>query len=184
VHFQKAGIENTRETLRIAKEEALQRGIRFVLVASTDGDTGLQAARIFHQTGIKLIVITHNTGFKEPGVQELGQKARDEIIQLGGIVHTGTHVLRGIGAALRDRYKFSHEQVVADTLRMFGHGVKVCVEMAAMAADAGLIPPEDVIAIAGTQRGADTAAIIKADSSNRFFDIKVREILAKPFDFN
>jgi len=52
-----------------------------------------------------------------------------------------------------------------------------------MASDAGLIPPGDIIAIAGTQKGADTAAIIKADSSNRFFDIKVREILAKPFDF-
>ena len=183
MYFQKAGIENTGETLRIANQEALKRGIRFVLVASTGGDTGLQAARIFHQSGIQVIVITHNAGFKEPGVQELDQKARDEIIKLGGIVHTGTHVLRGIGAALRDRYKFSHEQVVADTLRMFGHGIKVCVEMAAMASDAGLIPPGDIIAIAGTQKGADTAAIIKADASNRFFNIKVREILAKPFEF-
>lgn len=183
MYFQKAGIENTGKTLQIAKQEALKRGIKFVLVASTGGNTGLQAARIFHQTGIQVIVVTHNTGFKDPGVQELDQKARIEIIKLGGIVYTGTHVLRGIGAALRDRYKFSHEQVVADTLRMFGHGIKVCVEMVAMASDAGLIPPGDVIAIAGTQKGADTAAIIKADSSNRFFDIKVREILAKPFEF-
>jgi hypothetical protein len=52
-----------------------------------------------------------------------------------------------------------------------------------MASDAGLIPPGDIIAIAGTQKGADTAAIIKADASNRFFDIKVREILAKPVEF-
>jgi hypothetical protein len=183
VYFQKAGIENTEETLQIAKKEALERGIKFVLVASTGGNTGLQAARMFHQTGIQVIVVTHNTGFKEPGLQELDQKVRSEIIKLGGIVHTGTHVLRGIGAAFRDRYKSSDELVVADTLRMFGHGIKVCVEMAAMASDAGLIPPEDIIAIAGTQKGADTAAIIKADSSNRFFDIKVREILAKPFEF-
>jgi hypothetical protein len=183
VNFQKAGIENTGETLEIAKKEALKRGIRIVLVASTSGDTGLQAARIFHQSGIQLIVVTHNTGFKEPGVQEFDQKTRDEIVQLGGIAYTGTHVLRGIGAAFRDRYKSSDELVVADTLRMFGHGIKVCVEMTAMASDAGLIPPEDIIAIAGTQKGADTAAIIKADSSNSFFDIKVREILAKPVEF-
>ena len=52
-----------------------------------------------------------------------------------------------------------------------------------MAADAGLIPSEDVLAIAGTGRGADTAVIIGANSSNRFFDIKVREILAKPMGF-
>jgi uncharacterized protein len=100
-----------------------------------------------------------------------------------GILPLRTRGVRGIGAAFRDRYKFSDEQVVADTLRMFGHGIKVCVEMVAMASDAGLIPPADIVAIAGTQKGADTAAIIKADSSNRFFDIKVREILAKPFEF-
>jgi uncharacterized protein len=96
---------------------------------------------------------------------------------------TPNFFLRGLGAALRTRYNFSHEQVVADTLRMFGQGIKVCVEIAAMAADAGLIPAGDVIAVGGTGRGADTAAVIAADFSNRFFNIKVREILAKPVEF-
>ena len=41
----------------------------------------------------------------------------------------------------------------------------------------------DIIAVAGTGRGADTAAVIKANSSNRFFDIKLREYLVKPLDF-
>ena len=57
------------------------------------------------------------------------------------------------------------------------------VEIVAMSADAGLIPFSDVIAVAGTGRGADTAAVIKANSSNRFFDIKLREYLVKPYDF-
>jgi uncharacterized protein len=183
VYFQKSGKENTQETLRIAKDEALRRGIGFVLVASTVGDTGLAAAQLFQGSGIQLIIITHNSGFKEPGAQEFSEKTREEISGLGGIVYTGTHVLRGLGAALRTRYNFSHEQVVADTLRMFGQGIKVCVEIAAMAADAGLIPAGDVIAVGGTGRGADTAAVIAADSSNRFFNIKVREILAKPVEF-
>jgi hypothetical protein len=46
-----------------------------------------------------------------------------------------------------------------------------------------LIPFSDVIAVAGTGRGADTYAVIKANSSNRFFDIKVREYLVKPYEF-
>ena len=184
MYFQKAGKENTQETLRIAKAEAVKRGIGFVLVASTAGETGLAAARLFHKSGIQVIIVTHNSGFNEPGKQEFNEKAREEITCLGGIVYTGTHVLRGLGAALRTRYNFSHEQVVADTLRMFGQGIKVCVEIAAMAADAGLIPAgDDVIAVGGSQRGADTAAVIAADSSNRFFNIKVREILAKPVEF-
>jgi hypothetical protein len=183
MYFQKTGKEHTQETLRIARDEALRRGIRFVIIASTVGDTGRAAARLFQGSGVQAIIVTHNSGFKAPGAQEFDEKVREEITRLGGIVYTGTHVLRGLGAALRTRYNFSHEQVVADTLRMFGQGIKVCVEIAAMAADAGLIPAEDVIAVGGTGRGADTAAVVAADSSNRFFNIKVREILAKPVEF-
>jgi hypothetical protein len=73
----------------------------------------------------------------------------------------------------------SYEQTVADTLRIFGQGTKVMVEIVAMSADAGLIPFSEVIAVAGTGRDA----VIKANSSNRFFDIKVREYLVKPRDF-
>jgi len=36
------------------------------------------------------------------------------------------------------------------------------------------------VAVAGTGRGADTVAIIRAHPSNRFLDVKVRQILAKP----
>jgi hypothetical protein len=57
------------------------------------------------------------------------------------------------------------------------------VEIVAMSADAGLIPFSDVIAVAGTGRGADTAAVIKANTSNRFFDIKLKGYLVKPSDF-
>ena len=106
MYFQKAGKENTQETLRIAKAEAVKRGIGFVLVASTAGETGLAAVRLFHQGGIQVIIVTHNSGFNEPGKQEFNEKAREEITRLGGIVYTGTHVLRGLGAALRDALQF------------------------------------------------------------------------------
>lgn len=39
------------------------------------------------------------------------------------------------------------------------------------------------LAVAGTGRGADTCCVIRANSSNRFFDIKVREIIGKPKEF-
>ena len=102
---------------------------------------------------------------------------------MGGKVHTGTMVLRGLGTALKEKGSPSYEQTVVDTLRIFGHGTKVMVEIVAMSADVGLIPFSDVIAVAGTGRGADTAAIVRANSSNRFFDIKLREYLVKPRDF-
>lgn len=183
MYFEKAGKENTQRTLQIAKEEALKRGIHHIVVASTFGDTGLAAAHILKGTGIKLIVVTHNTGIRELNLQTFDPEIKKKIESMGGKVHTGTMVLRSLGTALKERGSLSYEQTVADTLRIFGQGTKVVVEIVAMSADAGLIPFSDVIAVAGTGTGADTAVVIKANSSNRFFDIKLREYLVKPLDF-
>ncbi|MFA4957986.1 MAG: hypothetical protein WC556_13545 [Candidatus Methanoperedens sp.] len=183
MYFEKAGKENTQKTLQIAKEEALKRGISHIVVASTFGETAVAAAEMLKDTGIKLVVVTHNTGIREPNLQTFDPEIKKKIENMGGKVHTGTMVLRGLGTALKEKGSISYEQTVADTLRIFGQGTKVMVEIVAMSADAGLIPFSDVIAVAGTGRGADTAAVIKANSSNRFFDIKLREYLVKPYEF-
>jgi len=183
MYFDRAGEENTTDALRIAVEEAEKRGIRHIVVASTRGDTGLQAAKLLEGKGMALVVVGHNTGFSEEGKQEFDEGKRAQIEKLGGKVYTGTMVLRNLGTAIRSMQSYSQQDLVANTLRMFGQGMKVCVEIVAMAADAGLIPCEDVIAVAGTGRGADTVAVIRANSSNNFFQIKVREILAKPRAF-
>jgi hypothetical protein len=74
--------------------------------------------------------------------------------------------------------------MMAQTLRMLGQGLKVCVEIATMALDAGLIPyGEEVVAVAGSSTGADTAVVIVPAHSNRFFDTKVKEIICKPREF-
>jgi len=50
-----------------------------------------------------------------------------------------------------------------------------------MALDAGLIPHgEDIVAIAGTGSGADTAIVIRPAHSRQFFETQVREIITKP----
>ena len=50
-----------------------------------------------------------------------------------------------------------------------------------MAADAGLIPEgEEIVAVAGTGKGADTVLLVRSAVSKRFFDLKVLEVLAKP----
>jgi hypothetical protein len=65
-------------------------------------------------------------------------------------------------------------------LRIFGEGTKVCAEIAVMAADAGLIPVDkDVIVIAGSGSGADTALVMNPVHSNNFFKMTVREIMCK-----
>ena len=70
---------------------------------------------------------------------------------------------------------------MADTFYRFSIGMKVCVEVALMAANAGLIPLEDdVIAICGTGYCADTAIVVKPAYPRTFHELEIREIIAKP----
>lgn len=179
----KAGPANTEETLKSAIQAAQERNLSHLVVASTWGETALKALDLVRDTSLQLVVVTHNTGFSEAGEQQFDEKIRQQIESGGGKVLTGTMVLRNLGSAIRSKFHYSETELVNATLRMLGQGIKVVVEITAMACDAGLVPPEDLVAVAGTGRGADTAAILKANSSNRFFDIKIKEIIVKPSEF-
>ena len=178
--FDQPGPANTERALEALIEGIERHGVRQVVVASTWGDTGLAAARLLRDRQVDLVVVTHNAGFKEPGRVELSPEMRTTIEALGARVHTGTMPFRNIGTAIREKQSYCQQDLVANTLRLFGQGIKVCVEIVLMAADAGLISPDDVLAVAGTGRGADTVALMAPQSSNKLFDLKVREILAKP----
>ncbi len=72
-------------------------------------------------------------------------------------------------------------QIVRETLYRFCQGMKVAVEITLMSADAGLINiSKEIIAIAGSDEGADTALVLKPAYSGNFTDLKIKEILAKP----
>jgi hypothetical protein len=181
MYFEKAGIENTDITLKVAFNHAASKGVRNIVLASTGGFTAEKVLHIPGREAFNIVVVTHNTGFKEEGIQSFPADLRMRLTENGVKVHTGTMVLRSLGTAIRDMAGgYSEQELVANTLRMFSQGVKVCVEITAMAADAGLIPFDDVVAIAGTGKGADTACLIRANSSNRFFKIRVKEFIAKP----
>ncbi len=79
MYFEKASKENTQKTLQIAKEAALKRGINHMVVASTFGDTALAAAEMLKGTGIKIIVVTHNTGIREPNLQTFDPEIKKKI---------------------------------------------------------------------------------------------------------
>jgi len=180
LYFNAPGKQNTEAVLKLAKEYAQTEGIRDIVVASTTGETGAAASEIFR--GLNLVVVTHHFNFPGPGKHELTEENRKKILGNGAKILTATQALSGPERAVRRKFgTLMPLELIAHVLRRFGEGTKVCVEIALMAADAGLIPVErDVIAIAGTGKGADTALVIKPVSSSDFFDLEVREILAKP----
>jgi hypothetical protein len=180
VYFEAAGKQNTDHLLKIVKEYMEKEGVKDIVVASTAGETGAQASKLFK--GVNMVVVTHHTGFREPGMQELKEENRQKILDNGAKILTATHALSGVERAIRKEFKTIESlEIIANTLRLFGEGTKVCVEIVLMAADAGLIPMDrDVVAVAGSSRGTDTALLIKPANSSRFFDLEIREIISKP----
>lgn len=180
VYFDTPGSENTEAVLRIARQRAEELGIKDIVVASTRGDTAVKAMDAFQ--GLRVIVVSHVTGLREANIQEFTEENRQTVESKGGIILTAAHAFHGLSAAMRNKYNtYVIGDIIANTLRIFGDGVKVACEIALMAADAGLVrTDEDVISIAGTSRGADTAIVLRPVNTHNFFDLKVKEILCKP----
>jgi len=196
VIFEKPGKEHTEETLRVALEAAKERGIDTVVVSTTTGTTGEKAVEVFKGSRIKLVFVTHQSGYRGSGIQLVPAETRKKLEKTGTVV-TCTDVLTGgvdVGMG-RQRPEVSEPQqgslpfvvppvnvLVANTLRLFSQGVKVCAEVAMMAADCGAVQVgKPVVCVAGSHAGADTAMVISPAESNRMRDLKLHEILVKPY---
>ncbi|MGD8623613.1 MAG: pyruvate kinase alpha/beta domain-containing protein [Anaerolineae bacterium] len=179
-YFTETGPANTERTLALARARAEALGIKKVLVATTSGATGVRAARALHD--LDVVVVSHSTGFRAPNTQELGDEQRAAIEAAGATILTCQHAFGGVGRAVRRRLNtYQVDEIMAYTLRTFCEGIKVAAEICLMAADAGLAPSgEAVMAIAGTGRGADTAAVIRPAHAQDFFDLRFLEIVCMP----
>jgi hypothetical protein len=61
--------------------------------------------------------------------------------------------------------------------------MKVAVEIILMAANGGCVAAgEKLVVVTGTGRGADTAIVATAASTNKFHDLKILEIICKPLE--
>jgi uncharacterized protein len=180
MYFEKAGKINTEETVKLAVKTAKERGINYIIVASNEGET----ASFLKDCGLQVVVVTHSNGFVKAGTQELSEEKRKELEQYGFKIYTSTHVLSGAERSLSKQFGgISPIEIIAYSLRMFGQGVKVGVEIATMALDGGAIPyGEDIIAIGGTGRGADTAIILRPAHASNLLQTKIKEIICKPLE--
>jgi hypothetical protein len=179
-YFKEVGEANTTRTIELARERAIKLGIRTILVASTSGNTGALASQML--TDFECIVISHSTGFRKPDAQELTDENR-KLIEAGSArVFTGAHVFGGINRAIRLKYNtYQIDEIIANTLRIFGQGMKVAFEIAVMAADAGLVRTDTpIVCISGTNVGADTAIAVIPTHTQTFFDLKILEIICLP----
>jgi hypothetical protein len=196
VIWETPGKEHTDATIKLAYEAARERGIDTVLVSSSTGYCAEKAAEMVKSTGLKLVVVTHQTGYSRVGVQNFPDELRARLEKQGVRVVTCTDVLTGTvdvgisrqrpekAEALEARLPWilpPPNVIVANTLRQFGQGVKVCAEIAMMAVDSNAVPSgKQVVAVAGSHAGADTAMVLVAAESCRMRDMRLQEIICKP----
>lgn len=181
-YFEDFGPQNTEQTIENAKNAALNLRLKYVVVASATGSTGVKAARAFKGTDVKIVVVTEYAG-----MEEFKEENRRKLKEVNAKVITSAHSFLSPAESLSRLHSgyCSENTIIKDVLRRFSQGMKVAPEIVMMATDVGAIPPgEDVVSIAGTGHGADTAVIVRSCHSNEFFDkekgMEFREILTMP----
>ncbi|MCX5874603.1 MAG: hypothetical protein NTY51_15420 [Deltaproteobacteria bacterium] len=184
IYFNEPGPGDTGQVLECVRRRTRELNIKVVLLASVSGDTALKARQILDPE-IHIIAVSHVTGFVKPNHQEMTAGVRQELISKGISVLTAQHAFGGVGRGIRKQLgAYQVDEIIAYTLRIFGQGTKVAIELALMAADAGLVrTDEDVISVAGTGKGVNTALVLQPANSADFLKLKVKEVICKAARF-
>ncbi len=179
--FEKPGKDNTEAAVNIALSGAKKRGIRHIVVASYTGYTA-DYFKAEKDLNIAIVRGTYGHNVKEANAIRMSGEKYAELSACGLKIVTAAHALSGAERSISTLFKGVYPvEIIAHTLRMFGQGTKVCVEIAAMACDCGAIPAgELVIAVGGSGGGADTVIILKAANTHKILETKICEYLCKP----
>jgi len=182
VLFEKGGLDNTVPALEAARKRAEELDIKKVVLATSTGRTALMALDVFRGLDVDIIGVTLHAAYWP--IYAAPEETKVAAARAQGVKFlTATHSLMGnVEAAIRDKFGgLPPAELIAHTYYTFSQGMKVAVEVALMAADAGLVENgEEIIAMGGTDVGADTAVVLKAACTTNFFDLKVREVIAMP----
>jgi len=165
-----------------------------IVVASISGDTALRLRKKIQNTPLPIVCIAGAPCwwrcYPSSDDKPISTEAKTKLVEAGVLV------VNSVPSPLADtiesslaRYGYrSPSFVFMETLLMVGgYGFKTAVECVLMATDGGFIEPfKDVIAVAGTAKGADTAIVVRSTFSPAVFSANaarrmvVREILAMP----
>lgn len=209
--FDTPGPDNTPEIVSIVKREASR--CDYIVIASITGTSALQVAAASPGKPIVCVTCPQGMYWEvnemdkdlfstNPGLKSIRDEWRKEgrsrvpmevtngnrvkLDELGIPVVRGTIPFFGPSFSIRLHLnQVTSLDIIAKTLELISPGTLVGLESVLMATDAGVIPEGvRVLACAGTERGLDTAWIIRsAASANLFhpeYGVKLIELLAKP----
>lgn len=194
LYFGEPGPHNTENVIHAVKERTKEGDIKYVVVASISGQTALNVAEELKSIDVSVVCVSGFPGwlsihgvsypFVRGEIRERLEKLNVPIIDKTPSALSGDTIDYGLA-----RYGYIPASwVIAETLEAVGgYGLKTAAEAILMATNCGVVLPfADVISVAGTDKGADTAIVAKStfsvwtfsEDSNRRFQIL--EILAMP----
>ncbi|PIJ62478.1 hypothetical protein BG32_09635 [Mesotoga sp. HF07.pep.5.2.highcov] len=181
MYFSKSDEETTKTLLERIFERAEEKKIDKVILPSTSGVVARMAFDLVPDS-VRLIIVTHSVGFREPDEDEFDPQVRKLYSGSRHSLLTVTHLFRGIEVAFAKANGGVYPlQIFATALRLFGQGTKVAVEIAIMAADAGIVRTDQwVISAGGTNHGIDTAFVLKPCHSTDLSIFKFGELIGIP----
>lgn len=211
--FDRLGPVNTPSVIQIVLDAAPRS--EAIIVASITGESAVRIASQTEGTKVVCVTCPQGMAWETEGMQsglfadipelrdirdrweadgytripmDIPPHIRDHLEQLGAPVIRGTIPFFGPSFSMRIHPgHISSLDIMAKTLELFSPGTLVGMECVLMAVDAGVIPEGSrVICCAGTERGLDTAWIVKGSASANIFHpekgFRFIELLAKPGD--
>jgi uncharacterized protein len=209
--FERPGPINTNEIVNIVREKSTL--VKYIVVASITGDSAVKVAQNITNKTITCVTcpqgmyweidqmekdifndIPELKVIKDKWVQErlhrvpmnITDENRVKLNQLNVTIVQGTIPFFGPSFSMRlHLHQVTSLDIIAKTLELISPGTLVCLESVLMSTDAGVIPEgELVLACAGTERGLDTAWIMRSCASANMFHpskgFRFVELLAKP----
>lgn len=157
--------------LRIAVDAAKKNKIATIVVASTTGNTVLRLLGLVKTEKLKVIVVTHDEG--RPA-QERRFNEDTRRILLANNITVYTHnpraiLLRKIIGKIAGRFGFPPwYRHLGEVKLRYGTGIKVCHIIVQMLIEGRVLRDDRVVAVAGKERGADSAGIFLVRPKNKW----------------
>jgi hypothetical protein len=209
--FERPGPVNTDEVIEIIKARSSK--YKYIVVASITGDCALKAAESIPDKEVICVTCPQGMSWEVDKMDEgpfatipelarirsawteqgltrvpmgITRENRQRLDHLKVKIVQGTIPFFGPTFSIRVHlHQITGLDLMAKTLELISTGTLVCLECVLMSVDAGAIPEgQEVLALAGTERGLDTAWVIRSSASANLFHpskgARFVELLAKP----
>lgn len=194
MYFEEPGPQNTEAVVAVVRERIAEGDLKSVVVASESGKTALAVAEALKDAGVRIICVAPYGGYQyvlKRTWPPISIEIRSKLDSFRVKILDQTPWIFGCTfdtAFIKDA---APATVVHKLLsRAFGFGVKTCIEVALIAAEAGALEwDKDAVTVAGTGwlgGGADAAIVVRPSPiyEGAFLKneggLEVREILAMP----